>query len=436
MTGKPIRSCHSVLSALGLLILTGCNSDAPTVTIPAASVESGVSPTKSPVGLPTGVIPTGTYVTPPAFPQPGSPLYGGVISGSSSGAPTATPTLAGGLSGGTSGSQSGGTSGGVYEPNAYIRSPSSPCIQSCPVNAGIGVQPCGSTTAVCTPALCNTGASFNGGACAPTGATAQPAAQPYNCTSYVELPLSAGAGNAGYTLPARDPSGSGVCYYYQLNSATIAASPSYETGTDAQDHDQSVLTRNLDVSGDNPANVWHPYLVFKASLGVNLAGNRSLILSPSASSAPSSSAALIIDNVLLVGQYPTGINLDSTNAAGFYAAYGTSNSGVTSTSSGASDAAPAIYFNPAGINLTTNQTAQYASGSTPYSSVGVVTPSPYAAIPIVSAEGAQTNTLGYQTVSTIPLMLNLVPNVPTTLEFRILDAGGTRSLSPIYLMII
>ena len=319
---------------------------------------------------------------------------------------------------------SGGT--GTAPPVTTPTLPPQTCTQSCSLPNGTGTQSCGATSGTCTLTICNAGYVDKNGSCVELSSTS-----PFQCTSYAALTLSTTNNQlmlgSSSVIPAPDPSNSGVCYYYALNTQSLGGA-SYQTGTAAQDHDQTVISRDHDVNTNNISTVWHPYKLLHSTVNITLAASRIIqLVGGGPEGSTFNSQTLTIDNFFLIGIYPSNVAVTPANARSYYSAYGTGDSTVIDPATGNSTE---ILFNPAGIDLTTNSTTQYTSGSTPYSSVGVVTKSSYAAIPLVAESPG-----GTAVVPQVQCTNEIQPNVQTTIDFRALDCGAGRTLTPIYLIV-
>jgi hypothetical protein len=276
--------------------------------------------------------------------------------------------------------------------------------------------------------MCNPGYVAQNGACVPTIST-----NSFVCSSYSPLTLNPITHQLtladGSNIPAQDASGKGTCYYYAIYNGAALTGSSYLTGTDAAHHDQSVVARDHDADPSDPESVWHPYSMNHTNLNFTMLGSRTLHLTGgSVSKSSFTSSTINIDNFFLVGVYPQSATLSPSNLVSYYSAWGTGDSTIANPNGGATNA---VAFNPAGIDLTTNVSTKYTGGtSTPYSNVGLVTTSDYAMIPLnVEASG------GTAKVPSVDLSNLINANVPTSLDFRALDCGGSRNLGNIYLLI-
>jgi hypothetical protein len=230
----------------------------------------------------------------------------------------------------------------------------------------------------------------------------------------------------GANIPAQDPSGVGTCYYYPIYNGPVVLGYSSLTGTDAAHHDQAVAAQSHDVDHHNANTVWHPYTMNHTNINFVLDGGRTLHLTGgSVSSNMFTSNDISIDNFFLIGVYPQSTNLSTKNLLSYYSAWGTADSVIANNG-----VANSIAFNPAGINLTTNAVVRYSSTrTTPYSSVGLVTQSDYAMVPL-NVKGPN----GTATVPSVDLSNLVNSQVPTTIDFRGLDCGGSRFMNNIYLL--
>ena len=139
-------------------------------------------------------------------------------------------------------------------------------------------------------------------------------------------------------------------------------------------------------------------------------------------------APISIDNFFLVGVYPAAVSPSISNLLSYYSAWGTGDSVVANTDGSTPNG---VAFNPAGINLVTDSTMSYPDKSVgAYSKSGVITQSAYVIVPLnVEAPG------GTAQVPGVSLNNYISPQVLTTVDFRALDAGGSRYLGDIYLLI-
>jgi hypothetical protein len=306
--------------------------------------------------------------------------------------------------------------------------PSGPCTETCNIENGVGVQSCGSTgteQSSCILTQCNPGYVADNGACVPTHTVTS-----FQCTSYELLVLNSDNELVTATesiIPAQDPSGKGVCYYYPINEETLSGSSSL-TGSAVADHDQDVISRDHDVNSGNPLYVWHPYIMKHFNADLTIAGPRQLnITGGSVSGTNFTTSDVEIDNFFLVGAYPQSADLSPANLLSYYSAWGTSDSTVNG---GPNNSLTGIAFNPAGLPLTTNAVSTYSTGTTPYSDVGIKTSADYAVIPLnAEASGGTAN------VPEVSLTNYITPNVSTTVDFRGLDCGSDRALNNIYLLV-
>jgi hypothetical protein len=268
------------------------------------------------------------------------------------------------------------------------------------------------------------------GACVSESASTQ-----FVCTSYEALVLNSVSDqlttSTGANIPAQDPSGQGVCYYYPIvnSTQTIASSPSYLTGQNITEHDQDVVSADHDVQV-MPEIVWHPYILNHTNLNMTFTGARTLQLTSGRvnSAGVFQTSDISIDNFFLVGVYPQSETLSTNNVLSYYSAWGTGDS-VVANAQGVNT--QGVAFNPAGIQLTTNETYTYSNGSTAnYSNDGVVTNSSYSIVPLnVEASG------GTAEVPAVSLTNLVYAQVPITLDFRAIDCGGSRVLGAVYLLI-
>jgi hypothetical protein len=308
------------------------------------------------------------------------------------------------------------------------------CTAPCTVPDGVGTEvvPCSSPSpapsaspspGVCTLTMCNTGYVPKNGVCVPVTSST-----PFSCTTYVQLNLDS---NNTLNVPAQDAIG--TCYYYPIvDMASPLTGGSSLTGNLDSNHDQDVLSRDHDVDAGNSADVWHPYIMDQSQFLLNFAGPRAVVLTGGSTAIAGSflPSDISIDNFFLVGVYPQNVNLTTSNLSAYYSSFGTGDSpvgvnGVTTNG---------VAFNPAGIDLTTNasETYTYATGNETvnYSTAGVVTDSAYVIVPLtVEAPG------GTAQIPQVTLTNDITPNVPTTMDFRALDCGGSRYLGNIYLLI-
>jgi hypothetical protein len=135
-----------------------------------------------------------------------------------------------------------------------------------------------------------------------------------------------------------------------------------------------------------------------------------------------------IDNFFLVGAYPSSASLAPANLLSYYSAWGTGDSVV---SAGPNNSLSGIAFNPAGLPIKTDGTNSYPNGGVgTYSDDGIISTSTYAVIPLnVEASG------GTASVPEVSLSNLITPNVSTTIDFRALDAGSSRALNNVYLLV-
>ncbi|MFZ9595834.1 MAG: hypothetical protein ACO3A2_07115 [Bdellovibrionia bacterium] len=190
-----------------------------------------------------------------------------------------------------------------------------------------------------------------------------------------------------------------------------------------------MLSRIHDIPSDQRSlsTVWHPYKMARFDGTVTLAGHRKvrLIGGSISSQGELSEAAISIDNFFLAGVYPRNTSLRPSNLRSYFSAWGTGDSTISSPTEGTG-----IAFHPEGIQLTTNGVHTYSNGhSTPYSTQGIQTSSPYVMIDLIEKAAR-----GTATVSEVILNSRFAPNVATTIDFRALDCGGSRNLKPIYLV--
>ena len=308
-----------------------------------------------------------------------------------------------------------------------VGNPGGSCTQSCSLANGVGVQDCGSSTAACSATLCNPGYLVQNGACVESGSSAA-----FQCASYQLLSLDGASGRltppAGGPIPPQDVSGSGVCFYYPINTLTLGGS-SYLTGTDPEHHDGAIVARDHDVNGTSPTTVWNPYRLLRAQVGLFLGGARVVQLVGGGPNGDTfNMEAMAIDNFFLIGIYPASVGITASNAGSYYSAWGSGDSTVMDPISGSTNG---ILFNPNGINLTTNTLTTYAGGgTTPYSSTGVLTNSPYAVIPLNALSA-----IGVAQVPQVQCTNLITSDTLMSVDFRALDCGGGRSLNPIYLVV-
>jgi hypothetical protein len=281
--------------------------------------------------------------------------------------------------------------------------------------------------------MCNPGYVAQNGACVPITVS-----NSFKCTGYEALVLNSASQHLtlanGADIPAQDPSGSGTCYYYPvINPSAALTGPSYLNGNSVSQHDQAVVARDHDTSVHNMNTAWHPYIMGEKTVNVTFAGARTLHLTGGSVSKGSFSASTIsIDNFFLIGVYPKNVALSTNNLNSYYSAWGTKDATISeSPSSGDSNG---IAFNPAGIDLITDQSMTYTmaqgGGVGLYSTQGVKTDSDYSIIPLhVEASG------GTAQVPEVSLTNYIAPRVPTAIDFRALDCGGSRYLDSIYLLI-
>jgi hypothetical protein len=361
----------------------------------------------SPIAIPNSSgLPTGPDSLPSSSPQPSqSPSQ----APSPSPSPSASPTMSASPS-----------------PSP---SPSS-CTETCTVPNGVGVEACGAPASACSVTQCNPGYVISNGMCVPATSVNN-----FSCSSYESLVLNAVTDqvttSTGGPIPAQNASGAGVCYYYPLYDGPALSGASYQTGTAASDHDQGVISRDHDVDPSNPADVWHPYSMVHANVNLTFAGPRTLHLTGGQVSGTTFTVAdVMIDNFFLVGVYPQDTNLAPANLLSYYSAWGTADSTINATVNKTS--VSGIAFNPAGVSLTTDATSTYPDnlGTTPYSNDGLVTSSSYAMIPL-NAEASG----GVASVPEVSLTNLIMPAVSTTVDFRGLDCGDSRTLDNIYLLI-
>jgi hypothetical protein len=310
--------------------------------------------------------------------------------------------------------------------------PSAPCTETCYLDNGVGVTS-GGPGSVCVLTQCNPGYVADNGACVPVVSVTA-----FKCTSYEQLILNSSnelTTATGSEIPAQDLSGSGVCYYYpivELNTPLSGAS--YLTGTAVSDHDQDVVSRDHDVNTGNPLYAWHPYTMKHFNADLTIAGPRQLhVTGGSVSGANFTTGTVNIDNFFLIGAYPSSASLAPANLASYYSAWGTADSVVVG---GANNSLSGIAFNPAGLPIKTDGTNSYPDGSTgSYSDNGIVSSSSYAVIPLTSAWMGTEWPGGTASVPEVPLTNLITPNVSTTVDFRALDAGASRSLNNVYLLV-
>jgi hypothetical protein len=304
--------------------------------------------------------------------------------------------------------------------------PAATCTETCSLGNGVGVQSCGEPS-TCTLTKCNSGYVVSADSCIPAAAATN-----FTCTSYQELVLNTSTNQittaVGTAIPAQDPRGSGVCYYYPLVIETTPLSgSSYLTGTAAQFHDQDVISRDHDVNTGDPTYDWHPYSMAHTAVNFTMSAPRILnITGGTVSGTTFTTTNVQIDNFFLVGVYPQSTMPSTANLASYYSAWGTGDSVIT----GANNVS-GIAFNPAGIDLTTNATNTYPDGSLGnYSNAGLVTTSSYAMIPLNAVASG-----GTASVPKVSITSLIAPNVSTTIDFRALDCGSGRALSSIYLLV-
>lgn len=310
--------------------------------------------------------------------------------------------------------------------------PTQACTETCSVPFGIGSQTCGEPS-TCTLTMCNPGYVAQNGACVPVSVS-----NSFKCTSYEALVLDSKTQQvtlaSGANIPAQDPSGSGTCYYYPIiNPAVPLTGGSYLNGNATSQHDQAVVARDHDASGNGVNTAWHPYIMGEKTMNVTFAGARTLHLTGGKVDKGTFSASDIsIDNFFLIGVYPKNVALSTSNLNSYYSAWGTKDATISvNPSSGDSNG---IAFNPAGIDLITDKsmtyTADQGGGVGHYSTQGVKTDSDYSIIPLhVEASS------GTAQVPEVSLTNYIAPHVPTAIDFRALDCGSSRYLENIYLLI-
>jgi hypothetical protein len=276
--------------------------------------------------------------------------------------------------------------------------------------------------------MCNPGYIAQNGACVPVSVNNQ-----FICASYSLLALNPITNelvtSSGANIPAQDPSGIGVCYYYPIYNGVELTGLSTLTGTAAADHDQDVISRDHDVNATNPDYVWHPYSMNHTNVSFTVMGNRTLnITGGSLNGNTFTTGTINIDNFFLVGVYPTGAALSQSNLLSYYSAWGTGDSTIELSSGTLTNG---IAFNPSGIDLLTNATNVYPDGSNGfYSNNGLVTSSVYSVIPLnVEAPGGTAN------VPEVNLTNLVTSDTSTEIDFRGLDCGAARSFGDVYLLI-
>jgi hypothetical protein len=308
-------------------------------------------------------------------------------------------------------------------------SPSVPCTETCYLNNGVGTTSCGTEQTACILTQCNPGYVVDDGECVPVTSVSA-----FVCTSYEQLVLNTTTNElttaTGSVIPAQDPSGKGVCYYYPIvELSTPLSGSSYLNGTSAADHDQDVVARDHDVNTGSPTYDWHPYTMEHFNANLTIAGQRQLnVTGGSVSGTSFTKGDVAIDNFFLVGAYPQTANLSPGNLLSYYSAWGANDSTIVG---GANDSLTGIAFNPAGLPITTDKTYTYPDKTTtPYSDAGLKTTVDYAMIPLNSeASGGTAN------VPEVSLTNLISPNMSTTVDFRALDCGAARSLNSIYLLV-
>jgi hypothetical protein len=313
-------------------------------------------------------------------------------------------------------------------------SPSAPpcTTTTCSLSNGVGVTSCDSAQTgsgqSCILTQCNPGYVVDDGVCVPSRTVTS-----FVCTSYDQLVLNTSSNElvtaTGGIIPAQDPSGSGVCYYYPIYDGEALSGSSDQTGTSAANHDQDVLSRDHDDNTGSPLYVWHPYSMDHFNTNLTIAGPRQLnVTGGSVSGANFTTNDVTIDNFFLVGAYPRTTNLSPANLLSYYSAWGTGDSVVVG---GSNNSLTGIPFNPAGLPITTDQIHTYSNGgTTPFSDDGIITTSGYAVIPLTAEVSG-----GTADVPEVSLTNLISPNVSTTVDFRALDCGSVRTLNSIYLLV-
>ncbi len=188
----------------------------------------------------------------------------------------------------------------------------------------------------------------------------------FTCQSVVLLPSS-----SNLSIPAR--SGNGICYAVKLFDA-IEQSPSNLS----LNFDQEVISRDHEAGSFTTRN---PYVLGSTLFNLKLEGPRNVKLSGGLSS----SASIQIDNFVLVGIYPLGVQ----PITDFYKSYGTKDSTIDSAQAYIEFRKKQILLHP------------FASGGT-------------------------------ATVVPLELVNDLQVNTDYTIDIRALDCGKVRKLSDVY----
>ena len=417
------NTLNGALFALVALICSGCLEQSygikgATNTSTVASAQPSATPDLPPIHPPIIIPPILPPLLPPILPSPTvapNPTNTPVPKPSATPVPTATPAP---------------TATATPVPTATATPVPVACTETCSVSNGVGVQTCGQPS-TCTLTKCNPGYAVVNGACVQAVAMSN-----FKCTSYEKLVLDVGNNHlntaTGNSIPAQDPSGQGVCYYYPLVVQTPALSgPSYLTGTSADHHDQDVIARDHDTNSGSLTTVWHPYSMAHANVNFMMAGARVLnVTGGSVSGNAFTTENVEIDNFFLVGVYPQSSALSTANLQSYYSAWGTGDSVISGGAPGANPT-NVIAFNPAGLNLTTNSTNKYSDGTLGYySTAGVVTSSAYSMISLTAEASG-----GTASVPEVSITNLITPNTNMTIDFRALDCGSGRALNSIYLLV-
>ena len=199
-----------------------------------------------------------------------------------------------------------------------------------------------------------------------------------HCEDFVCQSFIAISADSTGTIQAPARTTAGVCFAIKLMSA-ISNSASSLTTTIETD----MISRNHDVSYQDPSNVHNPYLMGHGHVSVQLQGARTLKLAGSGDSL----SPILVDNFVVTGIYPTSI---ASPAVSYFHAYGTSDSTVRDTGG--------ILYNNFVVPL-----VPFASGGT-------------------------------STIAPLDITSQIDTTQSYDVDVKALDAGGSRQLSDLYLV--